>query len=416
MADVVETFLQVMMSNAGKTSSQMKSWLMQYGGSYNSGKWCADYVSACAGYVGILNSVIAKSSGAKNLVLNTRNLGGKAIDPSASLLPGDLIYWGKISGSHVSVVVQDVSSQSVKTVGGNEGDKVKINPARNKNNIKYVTRPDWSRAKNYTYTPGQAISYASSGNLSGVKTMPFGEDSSAVYGVQSLYSSSPTRQDALLRQVGYLTNSNNKSIRRTNTAISVINYTGMLSQMWDKTMLSSGDIINPSDSLSDYNTSLNGISDDKIKTFISYFMSKGLGPAAVCGIAGNIKVESNFKTTATNGSHWGLAQWGGSRFTQMKSFAGSDWNSNFSGQMDFIWYELNGSYRKVLTYLKEQPNTEDGARKSAIYFARYYEVVVTVPITQVNNTEYKSRGNNAVNYFNSMKNNILTSDEDTFAI
>lgn len=59
----------------------------------------------------------------------------------------------------------------------------------------------------------------------------------------------------------------------------------------------------------------------------------------------------------------------------MKSMAGSDWANNLTGQLNYLWHELNGSYKdRVLTKLVTVANTEQGAREAADVFVRKFEV------------------------------------------
>lgn len=114
---------------------------------------------------------------------------------------------------------------------------------------------------------------------------------------------------------------------------------------------------------------VNGDYDDVVK----YFLKKGLTLYQSVGIAGNLKVESDFKAYALgdNGTSYGLAQWHNERWDALKRFAESkneDYR-DFYTQLDFIWYELNNSESLALSKLKEANTVET----ASLAFAKYYE-------------------------------------------
>ena len=76
----------------------------------------------------------------------------------------------------------------------------------------------------------------------------------------------------------------------------------------------------------------------------SYLSSKGLSSQHVAGIMANIKHESNFNPTAIgdNGTSGGLFQHHGPRFQAMVNAAGSNWKTNWKGQIDFALSEPAG--------------------------------------------------------------------------
>jgi len=84
----------------------------------------------------------------------------------------------------------------------------------------------------------------------------------------------------------------------------------------------------------------------------NYYRSVGFTEEQTAGLVGNIAVETGnrFDTKATNGSHWGIHQWGGGRIVALKQFAtskGKDW-TDLEVQLGFAVTELNGSYYKPL--------------------------------------------------------------------
>lgn len=111
---------------------------------------------------------------------------------------------------------------------------------------------------------------------------------------------------------------------------------------------------------------------------IEFFEEKGLSVAGAAGIAGNLSVESEFKTynPGDNGTSNGLAQWHNERWTGPNGFEawckdeGLDpWS--VEGQLEFLWWELTTKYSSLTTYLRnEDIEPEDAAQEFAEKFER----------------------------------------------
>lgn len=86
---------------------------------------------------------------------------------------------------------------------------------------------------------------------------------------------------------------------------------------------------------------------DHPKDAYNFFIANGFTPAQAAGIVGNLQRESTIEIdpTANNGTHYGIAQWGGDRLIALKSYAASKGKdkSDFQLQLDFIIHELNTS-------------------------------------------------------------------------
>lgn len=90
----------------------------------------------------------------------------------------------------------------------------------------------------------------------------------------------------------------------------------------------------------------------------NYLLGKGLSPVQALGIIGNLMQESgnktlNLSTSASNGPSIGIAQWEGSRrygstTSSLQGFAASQGKpmTDLGVQMDFMWHELNTTYKK----------------------------------------------------------------------
>lgn len=202
-----------------------------------------------------------------------------------------------------------------------------------------------------------------------------------------LYSSENTKEDMLVREVGYLNSSYEPSISSSKIGLSVINYTTLLSDLFAELIPT---ISGTSDSVTD-TSKLTG----NCKIAVDFFLSKGLNCAAACGVAGNIKHESSFNTAAVGdyGTSFGICQWHLSRGSAMKSYVGSNWASNLTGQLEYLWHELQTGYKSVLSALQSVSNTELGCKSAADVFVRKFEIPANV------DSESLKRQETAVSYF-----------------
>lgn len=210
--------------------------------------------------------------------------------------------------------------------------------------------------------------------------------SSSVGSYAPLYTTSSTEEDASIREVCFSTSNGEPSISSTDIKLSVINYTSGLSALVSAfgTTSSSG---SGSDDISRLPSNARAI--------VEYLTGKGLNTAAAIGIIANIKEESNFNTASIgdNGTSFGICQWHYGRGTAMKNMAGSNWKSNLTGQLDYLWHELTYVYNaSVLAPIQRVPNTEAGARSSADIFVRKFEIPANVDYQsskrQANASEY----------------------------
>lgn len=193
--------------------------------------------------------------------------------------------------------------------------------------------------------------------------------STGMSNVISMFSSLYEEGDAMVRQFCSVDKSGNRSIGSGMLKLSVINYAPLVEGIAQANglYLQAGLVGNV-----DVDTSsLTG----NCKIVVDLLLQKGLNAASACGVAGNIYHESGFRTDCVgdHGTSFGICQWHNERGTRMKSFVGSNWSTNLSGQVDFLWQELNSSYQSVLNHLRSVPNTEEGAKSAADYFVRHFE-------------------------------------------
>lgn len=89
------------------------------------------------------------------------------------------------------------------------------------------------------------------------------------------------------------------------------------------------------------------------KDIVVKFLIAHVGsPVAVAALAGNFELESGFSSTADNGQgYYGLAQWGGSRLTNLRNYADSVGGqaSDLGVQLNFMLQELQKSYGSTLS-------------------------------------------------------------------
>lgn len=102
---------------------------------------------------------------------------------------------------------------------------------------------------------------------------------------------------------------------------------------------------------------------------MKFLVDKGLSVAGAAGIAGNMKVESNFKTDAEgdHGTSIGLVQWHASNKDAL--FAWCEQNNldplSYDGQMAFLWFELQTKFKRLLTYLQTTTDAKEAGYKFA---------------------------------------------------
>lgn len=134
------------------------------------------------------------------------------------------------------------------------------------------------------------------------------------------------------------------------------------------------------------------------ETFINFLGEvMGLNLAARCGAAANVARESNFQVGALGdkGTSYGICQWHASRYTNLQNWCkanGKDYTV-LDGQLWYLKYELETTYKAVLTALKAVPNTAQGAYDAAYTWCLKFEI----PADTVNTS--KSRGELAKNTY-----------------
>ena len=134
---------------------------------------------------------------------------------------------------------------------------------------------------------------------------------------------------------------------------------------------------------------------------IDYLVKKGMTPAQAAGVVGNLLQESTLNSGAHNKAEgaYGLAQWRGSRLSDLQSFAASQGKSidDVNTQLDFIMHELKGKESKAGQMLFASKTADE----AAFNFGKYYERPKTVEQSRMSYAtqslaQYKPTGSSSV--------------------
>lgn len=368
-------------------SSTDKNWIQVSYGGYNK---CINISKGsvlpnCVGYAwGRFREILGKSpklstSHAYKWYGNTSD--GYSRNKNTPQL-GAVICWSGGSYGHVAVVEKIYSDRSILISESSYGD------------FRFGTRRIYApysygnkTLQGFIYNPAVTSSIISGDDRSAddvtdINNPTFGP----------LYDSENTREDAIVREVAYINNNTNQpSINTSNIKLSVINYTSLLSSIFDivrGSQYGGGDQVFNTDKL-----------DSKPREIVEYLTNKGLSTAAAVGIIANMHYETvpegsfNTASVGDHGTSFGICQWHNNRGTAMKNMAGSNWKNNLTGQLNYLWYELNHGYSGVLSSLKKVQNTEAGARQAADIFVRRFEIPANV------NVQSQIRQNKASDYW-----------------
>ena len=393
-----EEFVKKALSYKGISASD---WAAKHPKWYDAGVWCADFVSACGEEVGILGKVFDGSASAYACAHSVTNYGGK-IHTKKSYSPqrGDLInfIWSGGSASrgyadHIGIVTK-YKNNTVYTIEGNSSNTVREKSyPRSSSVLACFCSPNWSLVGGTSDASGE----------------------SSIEG--NLFDDLCTRKDAILRECAYLetvydTKKKKKvkeykaSKKSTDIALSIVNYTELFQTFWEVGVSSLTGSSSSETITYDYSKLRS-----KVRETIQHLVSKGLNNAAACGIAGNIYYESAFNTAAVkdNKTSFGICRWNSTRGSNMKKSVGSNWANNLTGQLDFLWYELESDYSSLLSTLKSIDNTESGAKVAAEEFVRNFEKPSKASF------DSKKRQEKAAEYFNKIT-QVITSNSSTNAV
>lgn len=115
-------------------------------------------------------------------------------------------------------------------------------------------------------------------------------------------------------------------------------------------------------------------------TITAFLQGKGLSPAAIAGIEGNLEVESPgydpTNHTGDNGTSWGIAQWHDSRHIDLQNYAatqGKSW-TDLTTQLNFLWRDLSGNYNQPGGLLSKLKSPSITPAQAAADWSQTYEV------------------------------------------
>ena len=354
------------MADLQKFLAQAKDWVFTHkaghGNTYHkqicsivgistSTAWCAAFVSACAKKSGN-NGVIGMNSGAGGVCNTVIKKGGSWIKgphvthSKVKPQPGDLLLkvstkypikydkngkrTTKLHGKHVAIVYK-TDSTYVYTYEGNYGNEAAdVKRKLNDTTIAGYARPKWSTV------------------------------------IGPLYTKKNDRHDMTIREIGYMDDKGKLTKTANNYQISIINYTSLLGDLFDMFVRSKygGNIIDTS--------KLSG--NEKI--VVDYLLTQGFNAGAACGIAANIKIDSNYNPATHSGNDYGICKWTGTKAGQMRDSAGAtSWATNLSGQLDFMMADLEINYESLVYKIVDAAVSATGAAKAASDFAKTYRSI-----------------------------------------
>ena len=279
--------------------------------------------------------------------------------------PGDLILYrwkpamsytqaDEYVSDHIGIVYQ-AENQVVYTIEGNNGGICKLTShSISDTTINGYYRPYWERIG------GSANGYASDGLEMAV---------SMAYRVF-------TSDDMTLREVGYMTTNAQPSIQSTGIRLAVINYTDALASLINAygQTVAGGEIVIDGGAQA---VNINLLSNNNAKIIGQFLLSKGMNISQVVGFLANIQAESSYSPAAVNSRSGasGICQWLGSRKTAMIKACGAEWKTNLSGQLNFIWTELNSTEKNTWNLLQSRITSisQSAAEDAAELITRYYE-------------------------------------------
>ena len=329
-----------------KSDPRGREFWKLWGSNASGTSWCAMFVSVCGVKAGISGTVIGKNSGASGISKATVKLGGTWIDgpyinggKSVIPAPGDIInfgnaqYHGHNHAYHVGIV-EYVEGDKVHTIEGNSSNQCKRNVySAGSRSINTYVRPNWAKV-------GDDVSEYITGKVETATTVTIGP----------LYQDRNDRHDMTLRQVAYLSNKYELSDLPSGVAISAINYTSALGDIYDVFVAETvgGAQVDTSQ--------LTG----NIKIATDYFIRMGVSESSASALTGCLKAYSDINPAyqhkdINNKCLYGIAAWDIKHLNAGKSRGVSNWDTNLTGQLEYFIYDLYTNYKELLFMIKTQP-------------------------------------------------------------
>lgn len=382
-----DAFLYIAKSKADDPKAH--AWVQEMIPSIGNAAWCAAYVSACAKAATINGKAIGIANTCSGIKSGTEALGGQSVDGprrgNTTFIPkaGDLalFYWGSSTNTydHIGIVTGyttnplKLSTVEGNTSGGCHYCYYTMNGSSVYSNLKSVVtyvRPNWN---------------AVGGIMVDVGSASMMDD----YGfVARLYDKINTKEDAIIREVGYVGRDMKPSISSSNIRLSLINHTLVYSGL----MLAMGTpgsfqsylqtAINVQDPT--YDSGVTFVEDNLApvpKAIYDFLKNHGCNSGSViAGILANIQVASGYQTAAKSDLtdekylSCGIFLWYQSKDRMIEKVP--DWETNLTGQLEFFWEQVTSweeylPIRNMITSLRSE--SARGAKQCAEFFLLNFE-------------------------------------------
>ena len=193
-------------------------------------------------------------------------------------------------------------------------------------------------------------------------------------GLAPLYNTQTDRHDMTLRQVGYLNTNYSLSNDVSNIAISVINYTSVLGDLYTQFAPAVATINSVKVDTSQL--------DSNTKICIDYIVDQGYSAASACGITACLNLYSRLDTGYVGqvGTKYvyGIGAWDEIHMNEMKDMVGLDWKTNLTGQLEYLMYDIETNYSAMVLGLRlQQLDKENAETVAEVFLTVYNELFVS---------------------------------------
>ena len=414
----LETFLKIAEDQVGKG----QGWVVEQTGVIGPNGWSGAFVTACSKRAGSSLNIVIPNVDSVSTIGRVGVLRGMGTWKKGS------IYGGGYEPSAGDIAIFRYSHAGIENIY--KGDKAAIVVESDGGSFEGVMGDDGGVVTKKSYscsTPYIAGYFCPNWEMIDGTTASKKE----YRNIQGLYTNGVTKYDACARTVCYMNSDYKPSIGTSKVKLAAVNYTGLLANFysvfgqasistatnaelvvdyWTNTVRSyyqveEGDFnpvcgevatmtgaISTVGMMSTLTTNTAGLTDigfysnttqsanvnvtATVQDVYQFLKGKGLNDAAAVGVIANLQAESGFRTGAIgdSGTSAGLAQWHAGRMSSMKAYVGADWATNVTGQLNYLWHELQTTYKGVLNKITQLPNTAEGARQATSIWIHDYEV------------------------------------------
>ena len=323
--------------------------------------WCACLVTACEVLAEIDWKILGPGSEVGSITsYSVDQYGAEWIEGPyfgnvPTPCPGDLIsfvgdpadvYSGYEHGGHIGIVIS-ADEYNVYTIEGNASNACReLTHSISSSSINGYVRARWSDVgDDVSDYPGYTGGKSSNGGKKG--------SSGGSGGYTPLYTSQKNdRHDMTLREVCYMDNNYQLTNMPTNMAVSIMNYTTLLRNLYD--YLNVGANAGGGNSTNVDTSNLAGMhGDNNIKNAVDYLLNKNYSASGACGVVGCLITYSvcqpTYSRRLANGSYLeGIGAWESSQIDELKNRVGYGWNTNLSGQLDYLLFDLNRGHKELV--------------------------------------------------------------------